>query len=158
MNILTLFLLSLLASCSSGRIYKLPLMEYKVTASYDPVSRSIHRDIDYANGILMYKKLVETKQINNDPAWSCFRSAESTNYVEVEGTKLKYFRSLHVDESKVISYKKKDMHSKVDGRDYYYRKYSEEVVEDNIHINSKKCIITKDRIKYYVTSEKYKQK
>jgi hypothetical protein len=154
MKLLVLSCLLLLGSCAT-RVYHSPAMEYKVTASYDPVEKSIHRDYNYSDGILVYKQMINTKQINNDARWSCYKDNVSTNYIEMKENKLKYLRALHVKQNHVVFFTKKNINYKENNKNYYYKKYSEELTQNNIKINSKRCIIKKDNISYYITSEKY---
>jgi hypothetical protein len=130
-------------------------MEYKTTASLNPADNSIHYDTKYKNGLLKYKKLIASNQINNSLKWSCYGDTDSTNYIELIDDQLQYFRALHVDGDQAISYTKKDMHYKDKSRDIYYRHYSEEKVRDYVRIESKKCFVKYDSKLYYVTSEKY---
>ncbi len=130
-------------------------MEYKTTASLNPVDNSIHYDTKYENGLLTYKKLIASGQINSSLNWSCYGDTQSTNYVELVDSRLQYFRSLHVDADRIISYTKKDMHYKESGENYHYRHYAEETVKDYVRVESRKCLIKYKKISYYVTSEKY---
>ena len=137
----------ILYGCASNK-YAPPPLEHKVVSYRDPVSKVFVYDYDYKNGVLAYKKLLKENRITSDVRWSCFKGkvSESVNYIEMLPSDVKYFRSLHMDEAKIISYEKQDIN--VD--DKYIRKYKEKTT-DAFKLISKKCIIDGT----YVISEFY---
>ena len=128
-------------------------LNVKVVSYIDPSTNSLIYDYDYKNGILEYKKLVSEQRINSDAAWSCFKNTSSVNYLDINLKDVTFLRSLHVDMAKTISYEKEDLN--VDEK--FLRKYRE-ISSDTVKVNSRKCLIKKDSVTYYVISEIYKHK
>lgn len=128
-----------------------------VVSSVDPYNKSIVVDYSYENGITNYKRMLKSKRINSLKDFSCFKKEsfykhlrfvkqDTVNYVEMIESDIKFYRSLHVDNIKTITYKKTE--GFVD--ETHARIYKEDTV-DKLKVYRRSCIIG-DK---YVVSEAY---
>lgn len=146
----------LLMACAMKKWEPVKLEPYTVT-TVNPYNKEIVVDSSYKNGIEVYKRMLSSGRINSKKSLSCFQNEsffkdlrfqakESVNYIELIPSNIAYFRSLHVDNQKMITYTKDE--GFVSGN--HVRVYRESV-RDRINVYSKKCIINDQ----YVVSEIY---
>lgn len=156
MRIFTLLIsLSLFYSCSSTGRYqysKSHMLEPKHVTFYDAESQGIVNRQYYLNTERIYKKHIDSGQINNLERWSCFGNDRSTNYVNILKRYVPIFRTLAATERYKIKYRKVDalrnnMHSRI---------YTE-AKTDEVSVESKSCWIKDDDgIEHFVVSEVYR--
>ncbi len=147
--------LILTASCSSPGEYSYHTpykLEPKTSSFIDAGEQALVTRQFYLNTEEVYKKHIESGQINSLKKWSCFGSDESVNYVNIIKREVPIFRTLATTQKFTVNYKKVDA-----VRDTDHTRVYTETKKDEVHVESKHCWIKgKEGQSHSVTSEIYK--
>jgi hypothetical protein len=153
MKLLLLVILAIaMTSCASTnrRPYKYNNLDIKVVSYYNAAENTATYYMSYKNGVLKYQELVTKGQINSNVDWSCMSDPKSINYVKMNPSDIKYFRTFDQNNTKTVTYKK--INQNYNGE--HIKTYTEKI-SDTVKITAKSCWMKKAGFAYHVISETY---